>query len=54
MRSLDLYKQRAKECLELAEKFDDDTDRQEMRELALRWQRLWDWAAEHQTEADPH
>jgi hypothetical protein len=46
MKKLDEYKDRARECWELAEKLEGDDARHQLRELAICWQRLSESAAQ--------
>lgn len=46
MRSLERYNERARECWEVAEKLRGDDARQQLRELAIFWQRLSEKAAQ--------
>jgi hypothetical protein len=45
MKTLEEYKDRAKECWELAEKLEGDDARHQLRELAICWERLSERAA---------
>src|SRR5712691_1897 len=49
----ELYRTRARECLESAAKLHDGESRRTMRELAYCWHRLFAWAADRQTQAPP-
>ena len=46
MKTLEEYKDRAKECWELAEKLEGDDARHQLRELAICWERLSERAAQ--------
>jgi len=46
MKTLDEYRDRARECWELAEKLEGEDARHQLRELAICWERLSERAAQ--------